>query len=77
MNAAVVVVKKLFGLIFGIFSCIKRLYRRVVCRAGHGRKMSGSLLPFTTDQIASVGEVQQSLPSNNVSQSECCDCIMS
>ena len=77
MNAAVVLVKKLFGLIFGIFSCIKRLYRRVICRSGLGRKMSGSLLPFTTDQIAAVGEVQQSLPSNNVSQTECGNCNMS
>ena len=68
MNAAIVIVKKLIGLLLGILTFIKHLYRRVVCRSGHGRKMSGSLLPFTTDQITPVGEIQQSLPSNNVSE---------
>ena len=68
MNVIVVLAKKLVGLLLGILSIFRHLLRRVMCWTGRGRRMSGSVLPFTTDQVAPVGEIQQSLPSNNVSE---------
>ncbi len=69
MSLVTVALRKLAALLLGFFSVFRTLYRKLVCRTRSNRRMSGSILPLVTEhrQPEALGEIQQSLPSNEVS----------